>query len=249
METHPPHVHHSSGKKFSHYFYEFLMLFLAVFCGFLAENLREEKVEHTRERNFMKTLVEDLKTDTSNINRNILMGEVVSERIDSLVQLLNEGPKKANIEQLYKINNRAGRVVNVDFEDRTSSQLKNAGNMRLIRSNVVADSIRNYWSSIKVMENINDRLEDIRGKAQDLSIQIFHNKYIQLSNRLDPMRSTLTILPDAKLINENDELMSQYSNRRSNSLVVLRNYIVNLKSAEIQATKLINLIEKEYHIE
>jgi hypothetical protein len=31
---------HTSRKKWTHYFWEFLMLFLAVFCGFLAENLR-----------------------------------------------------------------------------------------------------------------------------------------------------------------------------------------------------------------
>ena len=42
MEVHH-HTHLASGKthtarkKWTHYFWEFLMLFLAVFCGFLAE--------------------------------------------------------------------------------------------------------------------------------------------------------------------------------------------------------------------
>ena len=45
METHAPHVHHASGKKFSQYFYEFLMLFLAVFFGFLAEYFLEHQIE------------------------------------------------------------------------------------------------------------------------------------------------------------------------------------------------------------
>jgi hypothetical protein len=35
---------HGVGKKFTHYIWEFLMLFLAVFCGFLAENIREHNV-------------------------------------------------------------------------------------------------------------------------------------------------------------------------------------------------------------
>ncbi len=36
------HAHtHTARKKWTHYFWEFLMLFLAVFCGFLAENQRE----------------------------------------------------------------------------------------------------------------------------------------------------------------------------------------------------------------
>ena len=35
------HAHtHTERKKWTHYLWEFLMLFLAVFCGFLAENQR-----------------------------------------------------------------------------------------------------------------------------------------------------------------------------------------------------------------
>jgi hypothetical protein len=36
MEVH--HHAHTARKKWTHYFWEFLMLFVAVFCGFLAEN-------------------------------------------------------------------------------------------------------------------------------------------------------------------------------------------------------------------
>ena len=45
------HAHsHTDRKKFTHYLWEFLMLFLAVFCGFLAENYREHIIEHQREK-------------------------------------------------------------------------------------------------------------------------------------------------------------------------------------------------------
>ena len=40
MELHH-HAHHEGKKNWKSYFWEFLMLFIAVFCGFLAENLRE----------------------------------------------------------------------------------------------------------------------------------------------------------------------------------------------------------------
>src|ERR1700752_3351964 len=62
------HAHsHTPRKKWTHYFWEFLMLFLAVFCGFLAENQREHIVEHQREKQFIKSFIEDLKTDTAGI--------------------------------------------------------------------------------------------------------------------------------------------------------------------------------------
>ena len=63
------HAHsHGERKKWTHYLWEFLMLFLAVFCGFLAENQREHMVENKREKEYMQSLMEDLRTDTANLN-------------------------------------------------------------------------------------------------------------------------------------------------------------------------------------
>ena len=45
------HAHtHTSRKKWTHYFWEFLMLSLAVFCGFFAEYQLEHKIEKDREK-------------------------------------------------------------------------------------------------------------------------------------------------------------------------------------------------------
>jgi hypothetical protein len=59
--SHTEPVHGTSRKKFTHYLWEFLMLFLAVFCGFLAENQREHMVEHQREIKYMNSLIKDLR--------------------------------------------------------------------------------------------------------------------------------------------------------------------------------------------
>jgi hypothetical protein len=41
------------------------MLFLAVFCGFLAENQREHMVEHKREKQFIQSLINDVRLDAA----------------------------------------------------------------------------------------------------------------------------------------------------------------------------------------
>ena len=70
MEVHA-HTHMESlpagraGKKFTHYLWEFLMLFLAVFAGFLAENIREDYVEQQRLLWFIKQLISGLERDTA----------------------------------------------------------------------------------------------------------------------------------------------------------------------------------------
>jgi hypothetical protein len=73
------HAHsHTPRKKWTHYFWEFLMLFLAVFAGFLAENQREHYVEHLREKQFINSLINDVKVDTARLNRLIENRNIVS---------------------------------------------------------------------------------------------------------------------------------------------------------------------------
>jgi hypothetical protein len=63
------HTHtHTQRKKWYHYFWEFIMLFLAVFCGFLAENQREHIAERHREKDFMESLLNDIKADTTKLS-------------------------------------------------------------------------------------------------------------------------------------------------------------------------------------
>ena len=55
MEVH--HHSHTARKKWTHYFWEFLMLFLAVFCGFLAEYKLEHVIELQREEKYARSLL------------------------------------------------------------------------------------------------------------------------------------------------------------------------------------------------
>ena len=59
------HQHsHTPRNKWTHYFWEFLMLFLAVTLGFFVENQREHYVEKKRAKQFAQAMVKDLERDT-----------------------------------------------------------------------------------------------------------------------------------------------------------------------------------------
>ena len=51
--THTARSQSPAGKKWTHYFWEFLMLFLAVFCGFLAKYKLEQTIERHKEKEYM----------------------------------------------------------------------------------------------------------------------------------------------------------------------------------------------------
>ena len=81
METHAHHLHKAPGSNWSHYLFEFLMLFLAVFCGFLAENWREHIVEKTRDKQFVSSLLSDLRLDAAWFD---VVNKSASQRIENL---------------------------------------------------------------------------------------------------------------------------------------------------------------------
>src|SRR5688572_29283964 len=62
VHKHPHHVTHK--KKWGEYLLEFFMLFLAVFLGFVAENIREHSVERKREKEYARSLYDELYGDS-----------------------------------------------------------------------------------------------------------------------------------------------------------------------------------------
>jgi hypothetical protein len=149
METHPYHLHFAPGKKIWHYFFEFLMLFLAVFCGFIAENWREQLRDHRREKEFIRSIVEDIKSDTLQSNKTLLQLKKIKSGIDSVLILLSSPEIYSNSNDAYRLwTQNMGLEVFVS-NDRTIQQLKNSGELRLIRNKAVSDRIMNYDQMLK----------------------------------------------------------------------------------------------------
>src|SRR6185503_17483366 len=85
------HAHtHTSRKRWTHYLWEFIMLFLAVFCGFLAEYQLEHKVEKERGRQYIRSFAEDLKSDTANL-------------VDMIHQYEEKAEALSHMHECYKI--------------------------------------------------------------------------------------------------------------------------------------------------
>src|SRR4029078_1188981 len=85
------HAHtHTERKKFSHYLWEFLMLFLAVFCGFIAENIREHLVENKRAAQYAKVLIQDLVKDTIELNGDIHDQQIALASTDSIGHIIEK---------------------------------------------------------------------------------------------------------------------------------------------------------------
>ena len=248
MEVH--HHAHTARKKFAHYFWEFLMLFLAVFCGFLAENQREHIVEHQREKSFMKSMVVDLENDTSRFSQAYHGISKIVSSMDSLSPLMSSAEKmEANAQQIYDLQCWVSLYYKVIYTDRTISQLKNSGNFRLIRDSEVSNAIIAYDTYVRnyVLQMQDDYLWVEAGKLNDLGNKIFRSSVFRNWLKIDFMNNEAA-LPELPYFFSTEKVdINNYINRIQTYAVANEWFLQNLTSARAQAAKLDSLIKQEYH--
>ncbi len=147
------HAHtHTARKKWTHYLWEFLMLFLAVFCGFLAEYQLEHKIEKQKGTDYIKSMIEDLQNDTTKLNKVTASLININKSIDTIFLYYNDigtGTNTALLKNLRAING----FPTFFYSDRTIQQLKNSGGMRLIKDKKAANGIMEYDATIRNYEN------------------------------------------------------------------------------------------------
>ena len=245
MEVHP-HTH-SARKKWTNYFWEFLMLFLAISLGFFVENQREHYVEHKREKAFIKSFIEDLKQDTATIIDNTVLRNSKISVMDSLIRLLNTPDPNQDGRSAYYYGRRVTRSTLFQSNDRTIKQLKNAGGLRLIRNQTASNAIMEYDQSIDYINYLQynrethelTELYPLLAKMFDGNVleTMIHGMEIRRPAGNPALRTT-----DKNLIAEMIYFLHQY---KTSSVVI----ITRLQSLKIKATETLQYLQKEYHLE
>jgi hypothetical protein len=209
METHAHHLHKAPGHGWEHYLFEFLMLFIAVFCGFLAENWREHILEGRREKQYIKSFYEDLIADEHDLQLNIDFLKRQMTQADSLQRLMTGITTKqpANLVYVYLRGITRSSAGLVHPNDRTIVQLRNAGGMRLIKNKSVSDSMVGYYRTAETIQFliddgiVNKRL--LREKYMPLLNAEGFAKVIDSSNQVTNVPEMLYLRKaDPEVINE-----------------------------------------------
>jgi hypothetical protein len=177
------HAHtHTARKKWTHYFWEFLMLFLAVFCGFLAENQREHYIENQREKQYAAQLCEELKFDTLAFSE---MSRVMQQHLkhyDS-VSLLFQKQATFTDDEFVRITRSLLSYYNPFNISTTFQQMKSSGSLRYVRNANLRSSISDYYDThiprlLTLFEYINEKvhtqIEPFFAKHFDLSVTKFY---------------------------------------------------------------------------
>jgi hypothetical protein len=248
MEVH--HHSHSSRKKWTHYFWEFLMLFLAVFCGFLAEYQLEHKIEKDREKQFIRSLYYDIKADTSSFNRIIIARNNREVKQDSILLLLNSATPANYSKDLYFHAVTAARTLTIRLvpNDGTMQQLKNSGAFRLIRKRAIVDSIAKYDVMIRSAMRQGDVEESVIHDFRFVAPRIFNA--LVFNQMLDKNNIPIRIDgPSPALLNFEKKDLELF-NYRLFSMKSINNAIrIDIRSLKQQAENLLKLLNESYHLE
>lgn len=249
MEVH--HHSHTERKKWTHYFWEFLMLFLAVFCGFLAEYQLEHTIEHQREKEYIQSLIADLKSDTAEIRSAIAFNVIKFHGLDTLGTLLNKDViTKDDEEQLYYLNKLYARnIFTMAFTDRTIRQLLGSGNLRLIKAQGTSDSIINYYGVAKEEIIGQGKLyEEMSKRLIFFAEDIFSNSYATIKMNIDSSFSWRQPPDKINLITQESSVLRKYGQMITNAQAFLAYYISMLFDMRQRSESLLLFLQKKYHM-
>ena len=258
MEVH--HHSHTARNKWTHYFWEFLMLFLAVFCGFLAEYQLEHKIEKDREKVYMKAMVDDLKKDTANINTAVAGNRIFINGLNTLLDLLSNPQQDVSYQRkifIYSLKNTYWYMT-IHFSELTLSQLKYSGGFRLIKNREVANNILQYDQGLDACKYHYDFLlnyfhiyEASQKELFNLSLARKVFKDIEKNFRivLLPYSEFERLIDEGNYLdNKNPELLSKYHDDILYYQTTLNNLTNIIASQKSSADSLIHLIRKKYRI-
>ena len=246
MEVHHhPDLHHKE-KKFKEFFLEFIMIFLAVTLGFIAENIRESVSNHEQEKHYVQSLINDLNEDT--VTMNIVLKEN-KRKIDSLIQLAHlsnsDFSKAENLVKLYSRSHMIGDYSLFKSNDATMMQLKTSG-LQFIKKDHVADSIAGYDVKLKIVFAAEEIYTNATNGALEASQQLMNLSATDDTTYFDSSTGFKNVM--LPLYEDNKSSLPRFFNKIDFEIGATRLYNYNIQRVLPYAERLIAYLKKEYDI-
>ena len=242
---HHGHVHHKS--KWKEYLFQFFMLFLAVFCGYLAEYNLEQRIERHREHQYIKSLVNDLKADTANAASVIRSFRENTVSWDTLMISYTDF-LKGNSEVFLRNLTSLDGFEDFHVTDGTMQQLKNSGGLRLIRNVEMRDSILRYDIVAKDVLQQGEWMTQVFIQRGEIERKFFDkikfDSLVQLHGDDFAYKNAGYIFTSR----DRQQQVEYYTTLKSN-IVNFKYWIRKLSTFKDHGQRLIELLEKKYHLD
>jgi hypothetical protein len=233
-------------KNWKSYFKEFFMLFLAVFCGFLAENYRENLSAKKIEKEYILSLVEDLKTDSTNLSIYISFREEKSILMDSLAEMMLSKERSLLGNQIYFLARQVFNEQAFIYSDGTIQQLKNAGNLRLISKRNVVNELLKYEKKVKVLEDWDQNDNKTKTTFREMGGKVFDSS--ELNKTMDAEMKFVMPTTNPQLITDDFATINEIAFQIHYLSKMTKGNSLRAKSIRSDAGRLLELIQAEYKL-
>jgi hypothetical protein len=231
-------------KKWTHYFWEFFMLFIAVTLGFFVENMREHYIENKRGLQYIRSFVEDLKTDTAGFSHIIDQYRIKEAQLDQLYLCYDSINKKLG--SSYCIKNIYAATIGFQdliFTDRTLQQLKNAGGLRLLEEQD-ADSIIIYDQFLRYLLKVESTsLQEMQTRVRNTRNSVF-----AYSEMMETSWAKGAQPENVNLISTDKELLNRFFNEAMVYRFACRFQFRQTIRLREKAVALIKFYSEKYHL-
>jgi hypothetical protein len=244
-----PHLlkHSKKARKKREYLFEFLIIFVAITGSYFAENLREHFVDRHKEKEYMESMLQDLRSDSANLARVIDLNKEQIKGLDSLLNLMNNKLGSNEIQQFcnfdlkYALDYNAFNPIN-----RTITQLMNTGGLGLVKEKAVSDGIVDYDNFKNSILKQAELLETRFTKIIDQQTEIFDFLSIMKSRNGSSILNQKKEIPI--LLTNNRKAMHAYYFNIMVFKGSINKYTQKTEELMKQSTLLIQLIQKVYNL-
>lgn len=234
------YARHGGKRNWKSYFWEFLMLFLAVFAGFLAENQREQFVENQREKKFARRLLSDARQDSIFFETRIHLLEARQQAHERFLKIMTN-PVPPTDSALMREFVPLLTGTNNDFTTATYDEMKTSGSLLYIDNDKLTTSLQAYYDVLLAKIS-----RDSEGANQFFTDYII--SYMTKHFRFQDFKSSDGSSLHIKLLNRSPEsdqelinIMGVWASNCDTQLDLLR-------PAQQQMLELIKLLKKEYRL-
>src|SRR5436190_5369929 len=255
------HAHsHTPRQKWTHYLWEFLMLFLAVFCGFLAENQREHMVEDQRAKALAKNLYKELYEDSIAVQKIIENRKKKESECRYFVDYVTDISLTNLSERFFPaFTTSLIQIQYIIFEpnDGILNQLRNSGELRYFKNSELQSEIGKLGVKIAYVRTRNDKeYSYIEFYHRPFVLKYFDfNWYENITHNgalplVEALKQNMQTDDPGKIANADKFSRQEAENLTSYTLLMLRSTRqIQYKEYADTNHRVLELLRKEFHLE
>jgi hypothetical protein len=225
LEVLSPNILVEMKKTWKDYLFEFTVPFLAVTAAFFLNTQREEYVEHSLEKQYIQSIINDFENDAKLIDSQVSFHLTRIEQMDSLFAMLEFPDSIQNFDKLYYLSKLATRNVTFTNNEGTFEQMKNSATFRLIRNQAAANGIIDYYQKIKTINLVEEREKSDQEEYKRIAVQVFDpfaSKNLKHGAKINPRNIVVLTISKDKLLLRQMAGYIQYLNTSRSRLIFLK---------------------------